>query len=163
VAKLILHLERLPVSESTQAQTRHVVDLGTHGRGSATSTPLGRWSAAVAAAQDPCLVLDPQGQVLSISASAAELMGCSDAGVIGRRLIDVADLVDFETGLSGPDYATRIAPIAVIAGGGGLMRSLLRVRHSDGSRLTVDASAAPIHDAQGVAIGSITFLAPVRG
>jgi hypothetical protein len=75
----------------------------------------------------------------------------------------VLDLVDFDTGASRPDYAPRIAPLAVLSPGSGLMRSLLRVRHKDGTRLTVDASSAPLHDARGTTIASVTFLAPVRG
>jgi PAS domain-containing protein len=162
VPKLILRLEPLAGADAAP-RSRHVVDLGDRGRAPAASTPLARWSASVAAAHDPCLVVDAQGQVLSLSASAAELLGCSDAGVIGRRLVDVVDLIDFETGASGPDYTSRIAPIAVLANGNGLMRSLLRVRQRDGGRLTIDASAAPLHDAQGEIIGSLSFLAAVRG
>lgn len=160
--KLILRLERLAASGGA-APSRHVVDLGDHGRPPAAATPLARWSASVAAAHDPCLVVDAHGQVLSLSASAAELLGCSDAGVIGRPLLDVVDLVDFETGASAPDYSARIAPLAVLKTGNGLMRSLLRVRNADGSRLTVDASAAPLHDVRGEVIGSLTFFAAVRG
>ncbi|MDQ1698131.1 MAG: hypothetical protein QOJ03_3484 [Frankiaceae bacterium] len=160
--KLILRLEALPGSDAA-GRKRHVVDLGDHGRAPAASTPLARWSASVAAAHDPCMVCDVQGQVLSLSAGAAELLGCSDAGVIGRALLDVVDLVDFETGKSQPDYSARIAPLAVLTNSNGLMRSLLRVRHRDGSRLTIDASAAPLHDVRGEIIGSLTFLAPVRG
>ena len=162
MTKLILRLERLQDSDAA-SPARHVVDLGEHSRPSATSTPLARWIATVAAAHDPCLVLDAQGQVLSLSSSAAELLGCSDAGVIGRRLLDVIDLVDFDTGSSSPDYATRIAPLAVLAPTSGLMRSLLRVRQHESAPLTVDASAAPIHDVRGETVGSFTFLAPVRG
>jgi PAS domain-containing protein len=162
VPKLILRLEPLAGADPS-ARTRHVVDLGDHGRAPAASTPLARWSASVAAAHDPCVVVDAQGQVLSLSVSAAELLGCSDAGVIGRRLLDVVDLVDFETGGLKPDYAPRIAPLAVLTNANGLMRSLLRVRHRDGSRLTIDASSAPLHDVRGEIIGSISFLAPVRG
>lgn len=162
MSKLIMRLERLPGEEEAN-DTRHVVDLGDRGRAPAASTPLARWSASVAAAHDPCLVVDAQGQVISLSASAAELLGCSDAGVIGRRLIDVVDLVDFETGASRPDYAARVAPLAVLANGNGLMRSLLRVRHRDTSRVTIDASSAPLHDVRGDIIGSLTFLAAVRG
>jgi PAS domain S-box-containing protein len=162
VAKLILRLEALPGSE-VGSRTRHVVDLGDHGRAPAASTPLARWSASVAAAHDPCVVVDVQGRVLSLSVSAAELLGCSDAGVIGRPLLDVIDLVDFETGASRPDYAARIAPLAVLTNSNGLMRSLLRLRHRDGSRLTIDASSAPLHDVRGEIIGSMSFLAPVRG
>ena len=117
----------------------------------------------MAAAHDPCVVVDVQGQVLSLSASAAELLGCSDAGVIGRPFRDVVDLVDFETGSSNPDYAGRVAPLAVLTNANGLMRSLLRVRHRDGTRLTIDASSAPLHDVRGEIIGSLTFLAAVRG
>jgi PAS domain S-box-containing protein len=168
--KLILRLERLPApaaepppAPADDDPLRHVVDLGDHLRAPAASTPLARWSAAVAAAHDPCLLVDAEGQVLSLSASAADLLGCSDAGVIGRRLTDVIDLVDFETGASAPDYASRIAPLAVLGNGTGLMRSLLRVRHGDGSRVTIDASSAPLHDVRGDVIGSLTFCAAVRG
>lgn len=161
--KLILRLQPLDGSLADSAPLRHVVDLGDHGRAPAASTPLARWSASVAAAHDPAVVVDSDGQVISLSASAAELLGCSDAGVIGRPLLDVIDLVDFETGGLKPDYASRIAPLAVLTNSDGLMRSLLRVRHRDGSRLTIDASAAPLHDVRGEIIGSISFLAPVRG
>ena len=163
MTKLILRLERLQDAEAAPAPARHVVDLGDHSRAAAASTPLARWIATVAAAHDPCLVLDDQGQVVSVSSSAAELLGCSDAGVIGRRLLDVIDPLDFETGSSSPDYAARIAPLAVLSAGSGLMRSLLRVRQHDGTPLTIDASAAPIHDVRGETVGSFTFLAPVRG
>jgi PAS domain S-box-containing protein len=171
VTKLILRLERLhgadvmstaPAPRSA-ASGHHVVDLGDHGRAPVASTPLARWIATAAAAHDPCLVLDTGGHILSVSTRGAELLGCSDVAVIGRRLLEVIDLVDFETGGSRPDYAARIAPVAVLSPGHGLMRSLLRVRQSDGSRQTVDASAAPIHDAHGDTVGSFTFLAPVGG
>lgn len=162
MTKLILRLERLQDADAP-ASTRHVVDLGDHSRAPAASTPLARWIATVAAAHDPCLVLDGDGRVLSLSTSAAELLGCSDAGVIGRQLLEVIDPLDFETGRSSPDYAARIAPLAVLTSGAGLMRSLLRVRQHDGTPLTIDASAAPIHDVRGDTVGSFTFLAPVRG
>ena len=162
MSKLIMRLEALPGSDESGAG-RHIVDLGDRSRTPAASTPLARWSASVAAAHDPCLVVDTQGQVISLSASAADLLGCSDAGVIGRRLTDVIDLVDFETGASRPDYAARVAPLAVLANGNGLMRSLLRVRHRDASRVTIDASSAPLHDVRSEIIGSLTFLAAVRG
>src|SRR3954462_5841663 len=87
VPKLIMRLERLPGADNGPG-ARHVVDLGENGRAPAASTPLARWSASVAAAHDPCVVVDVQGRVLSLSASAAELLGCSDAGVIGRSLTD---------------------------------------------------------------------------
>jgi PAS domain S-box-containing protein len=163
VTRLILRLERL--QDGAGRPTRHVVDLGEHARPAPPATgsgaPLARWVAAAAAAHDACLVLDVDGRIASLSSAGAEMLGCSDAGVIGRRLLDVLDLVDFDTGEMRPDYAARIAPLAVLAPGSGLMRSLIRVARS-GDRITLDASAAPLHDAQGVTIGSFAFLAPVR-
>lgn len=162
--KLVMRLAPLPsATEPAPAPARHVVDLGDNGRAPVASTPLARWSASVAAAHDPCMVVDAQQQVLSISASAAELLGCSDAGVIGRPLLEVIDLVDFDTGASGPDYAARISPLTVLQPTSGLNRSLIRVLHRDGTRVTIDASAAPLHDVRGQVVGSITFLAQVRG
>jgi PAS domain-containing protein len=164
LTKLIFRLEPLQAAQgSSPAPARHVVDLGEHARQGGTTSPLARWIATVAAAHDACLVLDPDAQIASISAAAAELLGCGDTAVVGRALLDVIELVDFETGGSRPDYAPRIAPVAVLAAGSGLMRSLIRLRRSDGGRLTIDASAAPIHDARGETVGSFTFLAPVRG
>lgn len=165
MTKLVLRLERLQECPTAPAAARHVVDLGDHARTTGSSappsTPLARWVAAAAAAHDPCLVLDVDGRIASLSAAGAELLGCSDAGVIGRRLLDVLDLVDFDTGATRPDYASRIAPLAVLTSGSGLMRSLIRIARGT-ERLTLDASAAPLHDAHGTTIGSFAFLAPVR-
>jgi PAS domain S-box-containing protein len=171
VTKLILRLERLHAVDAgagtaappLRDATHHVVDLGDHGRAAVASTPLARWIATAAAAHDPCLVLDVGGQILSVSTSGAELLGCSDVAVIGRRLLEVIDLVDFDSGGSQPDYASRIAPLAVLSPRHGLMRSLLRVRQTDGSRQTIDASSAPVHDARGETVGSFTFMAAVGG
>jgi PAS domain-containing protein len=123
-----------------------------------SSTPLGRWSAAVAAAQDACLVLDPDGRVVSLSATAAELLDCSDDGVIGRRFADIAALIDFETGETDPDYVSRIPPLAVLSGGG-MGRSLIRVRHSDDAPVTLDVCAMALHDAAGRVVGSLSWFA----
>ena len=175
MSELILRLERIErVERNERADTaertdrrerraRHVVDLGNDNRVAVASTPLARWSAAVAAAHDACVVLDRDGQVLSMSAAAAELFGCSDIGVIGRPLLDVVEVVDFDSGIANPDYAARVAPLAVLANGSGLMRSLMRVRRRDSVRVTLDVSAAPIHDGARWTVGSISFLAPVHG
>lgn len=168
MAKLILRLEPLAEATNGSSALAHVVDLGDRSRseqartGSAAS-PLARWIATVAAAHDACLVLDPDGRIASLSSAGADVLGCSQGGVIGRRLLDVVELLDFETGQVRPDYSARIAPLGVLQSGTGLMRSLLRLRHPDGAAVTVDASAAPLHDARGTTVGSVTFLAPLRG
>lgn len=163
---LIIRLEPLPGSDRDSngstpppVPLRPVADVAEHENGNAT-TPLARWSAAAAAAHDACLILDTDGAIVSISAAAAELLGCSNNAVIGRRLLDVIDVVDLETSAPHPDYASLITPLAVLTGRG-LMRSLLRVRHSSGSLITVDTASAPVHDAAGDTVGSVSFLAAI--
>jgi PAS domain-containing protein len=159
---LLLRLQPLAQAQGPEiVAPRHVVDLGARPR--SASTPLARWSAVVAAAQDPCLLLDRQGRVISMSGEAGELLGCGSAGTVGRRLLDLIDLLDFDTGASEPDYAERVAPLAVLRPGTGLIRSLLRVRHPVGGVRTVDAAAAPLHDGEGHLIGSLTLFALLGG
>jgi PAS domain-containing protein len=159
MVELVFRLHPLPSARpEVVPPPRHVVDLGHHGRPASTPTPLARWSVVVATAHDPCLLLDPHGRVVSLSSSAGELLGCGIDAVAGRPLLALIDLVDFDTGASAPDYAERVAPLAVLRDGVGLVRSLLRVRHSDGVR-TIDAAGSPLHDADGRLIGSLTLLA----
>jgi PAS domain S-box-containing protein len=120
--------------------------------------PLIRWRSAVHTSHDACLVLDAHGTVVSISAAAAEALGCADTMAVGRQLLDVIDVVDLDTGASHPEYAVRITPLSTL-GGRGLMRSLMRVRHPDGSLVTVDCASAPLHDDDGDTIGSVSFFA----
>lgn len=147
------------VASSAASAARRVVDVAGSERLS-TATPLSRWSAAVAAAHDACFVLDLNGAIISISVAAVELLGCGDAAIIGRHVLDVLNLVDLETGAAHPAYAPRITPLAVLEGPG-LGRSLLRVRHDEGAVVTLDTSSAPIHDVNAHLLGSVTFIAPI--
>jgi PAS domain S-box-containing protein len=140
--------------------TRRVVDVAAPER-LTIATPLTRWSAAVAAAHDPCFVIDANGIVISISVAAVELLGCGDMTTIGRHVLDILTLVDLDTGAPDPDYANRITPLAVLDNPG-LSRSLIRVRHADGALVSLDTSSAPIRDVTGYPLGSVTFLAPIR-
>ena len=160
--ELVLRLR--PLAPDGQPE-RHVVDLAGLARTPAppTATPLARWSATVADAHDACLVLDAHGRVLSLSQSAGQLLGCGTVGMVGRPLLSVAEMVDFDTGAPAPDYAPRVAPLTVLAEGTGLARSMLRVRHLDGAVLTLDAAATPLHDGQGRLIGSLTFFSRLGG
>jgi PAS domain S-box-containing protein len=124
------------------------------------SMSLNRWSAAVAAAHDGCFVLDVAGAVLSVSVAGVELLGSGDGTIIGRHILDVVNLVDLETGAINPEYAPRITPLVALESPG-LARSLMRVRHHDGTVVTLDTSSAPIHDAAGNLLGSMTFIAPI--
>lgn len=140
--------------------TRRFVDVAGPER-LTVATPLTRWSAAVAAAHDPCFVVDANGILISISVAAVELLGCAEVTIIGRHILDILELVDLDSGAADPDYASRITPLAVLDHPG-LSRSLLRVRHGDGSLVTLDTSSAPVHDVTGYPLGSVTFLAPIR-
>lgn len=154
--RLILRLEPL------QAQAAPpVIDLeaATRSNGAKNAT-LSRWSAAAAAAQDGCLVLDAEGRVVSLSAQAAELLGCSDRGIIGRPLLDVITLIDFDSGDTEPPYADRVAPLAVLVGGAAV-HSLMRLRHPDDARATLDVCSVALHAPGGRVVGSLSFLAPL--
>jgi PAS domain S-box-containing protein len=142
------------------AAVRRIVDVAGHER-LTTATPLARWSAAVAAAHDGCFVLDLNGVVLSVSVAATELLGVGDVAVIGRHILEVINLVDLETGAAHPEYAPRITPLVVLDGPG-LGRSLMRVRHEDGTVVTLDTSASPIHDVNGQLLGCVSFVAPIQ-
>src|SRR4051794_7524093 len=159
--KLVLRLRALPPARPEVVAPRHVVDLGGRAHLAPTPTPLARWSGVVATSHDPCLLLDGHARVVSLSAAAGELLGCGIEAVAGRPLLALIDLVDFDTGASAPDYAQRVAPLAVLRDGVGLIRSLIRVRHPAGALRTVDAAGAAVHDADGRVIGSVTLLAPL--
>lgn len=119
------------------------------------------WCKLVEDSAEPCLVLDPGGNVVSVSAAAAELLG--DYGpdqVVGHHLLDVIDLVDFHGGPAGAVYVDRLAPLLALAGNT-LARGLMRVRLADGATRTLDAVAAPLSDGDGQIAGTIAFLASI--
>jgi PAS domain S-box-containing protein len=172
VPSLILRLESLDDDLTTDPEpdpepnvvTQRLVDITDAATATATAAssagthPLALWQAAAEAASDACLVLDAGGAVVSLSPAALDVLGIGDAGVRGRRLLDVIDVVDFDSAASNPDYAARITPLATL-NGRGLMRSLMRLRQPDGTLTTLDSTSAPLHDADGTTIGSISFFA----
>jgi PAS domain S-box-containing protein len=170
VPSLILRLESLDdddVAADSDSDSDAPVDRGNSGVPSqvdldistpAASHSLAHWQAAAESSNDACLVLDARGAVVSASPAAIEALGAAGRPVRGRRLLDVIDVVDLDTGASHPDYAVRITPLATL-GGRGLMRSLMRLRTPDGSLVTLDSTSAPLHDADGATIGSISFFA----
>jgi PAS domain-containing protein len=160
---LLLRLRALPKGSITEGLPGPIVDLEAPERPAPAASTLARWSGVAAAAHDACLVLDAHGRVLSLSAMAGSLLGCGTEGVAGRPLLELLDLVDFHTGESAPDYAVRVAPLAVLQEGAGLVRSLLRVRHPDGTVRTLDAAGGPLHEADGRLVGSVTLFAGLGG
>jgi hypothetical protein len=80
----------------------------------------------------------------------------------GRVLVgDVIEVVDFSAHAGpGDSYALRIPPLLALASEMPA-RGLLRVRHGDGRRVTLDAVSAPLHGLNGHLAGSVSFLAAV--
>ena len=124
--------------------------------------PLAAWVAVASASPDPCLVLDDRGRVAGCSAPAAELLGEPRDQMRGRPLVgDVIDVVDFSAQAGpGDHYALRIPPLLALASEMPA-RGLLRVRHSDGRHVTIDAVSAPVHATGGRLAGSVSFLAAI--
>jgi PAS domain-containing protein len=126
--------------------------------GRATSS-LARWGTAAAGATEPVLVLDATGCVISVSAAAVALLGPSYDALLRRPLADQLTLVDFETGAQHPDYAPRIPPLLVLRSGS-LLRGLMRLDRPAG-RITLDVISAPLREADGTVVGSLSFLAAI--
>ena len=128
----------------------------------AVTGALAGWAGVVAAAPDPCLLIDTSGVVLACSPPASVLCGLpSPAHAVGRGLLDgVLRLVDFTAagGRLAEWELNRIPPLLVLSTGG-LARGLMRLRLDDTVR-TVDAVATPLRDGPDLA-GSLTFLSRI--
>jgi PAS domain-containing protein len=124
--------------------------------------PLAAWVTVASGSPDACLVLDDRGRVAGCSSPAAELLGDAPDRMRGRSLVgDVIDVVDFSAQAGpGDHYALRIPPLLALASEMPA-RGLLRVRHSDGRHVTIDAVSAPLHETGGRLAGSVSFLVAV--
>jgi PAS domain S-box-containing protein len=144
MSRLVIPLVRLPEQRRS--------------RGSEVLEP---WCKLVEESAEPCFVLDQSGAVAAASTAAAQMLGeYGPDQVVGHHLLDVVDLIDFHGGPAGAVYTDRLAPLLAMAGDV-LARGLIRVRFPDGSTRTLDAVAAPLHDAAGEAVGAIAFLASI--
>jgi len=136
------------------------------GRPSAESGPNGSvdsWAQVVAAAVEPCLVVDRDGRVVAASPGCGELFSIPDvARVRGLHLVgEVLELRDF-SGSAGklPEWEIdKIPPLLAITSAG-LARGLLRVKGEHGVS-TVDAISVPLGGRAGIT-GSLTFFAQVN-
>ena len=123
-----------------------------------------RWTATVASAAEPCLVIDTSTTILALSASCSELFGLGKpVEAIGQPLGTALRLIDFTAtaGELDDSDAEKIPPLLAIRSER-LARGLLRVVPApDEPPLTVDAISTPLLDGERVA-GSLTFFSPVR-
>jgi hypothetical protein len=119
------------------------------------------WVSVVASSADACLVLDGDGRVAGLSASAAALVNEDAANIVGRRLVgDVFVIVDFSSAAE-PIGDHAIVPPTQALHSDVLSRGLVRLRRADDITMTIDAIAAPLHAHDGSLIGSLTFFAPL--
>lgn len=117
------------------------------------------WVTVVTTSADPCIVLDCDGRVAGLSASAAALVSEEPNQIVGRRLVgDVFVVVDFSSAAE-PMGEHAIVPPTQAIESDVLSRGLMRLRRADGVTVTIDAVAAPLHDNDGETIGSLTFFA----
>ena len=123
-----------------------------------------RWTSAVAAAAEPCLVIDTSTTILAVSASCCELFGLGKpAEAIGKPLGSALHMVDFTADGRELDEsdAEKIPPLLAVRSER-LARGLLRVVPSPGQPpVTVDAITTPLLSGDRL-VGSLTFFSPIR-
>ena len=119
------------------------------------------WEYTVRHAQEPCLALDVSATVVAASPGCGELLSITPSDAVGRRLVDVLHLLDFNA-VAGklPEWEVDKIPPLLAISTAGLARGLLRVPGADGSSDTVDAISVALRDGPRV-VGSLTFFAPV--
>ena len=111
---------------------------------------LARWSGALQAAPEACLMLDATGRVVALSPSAADLLDLQPDTALGALLSDLLAFVDFSlAALSSPDAAADSPPLRALRTGG-MARGLLRRRRPDGSLATYDVVGVGLRDRAGV-------------
>ena len=123
---------------------------------------LRRWAMVVEQADEPCMVVDPCGIIVSISASACRMLGLGEPSQAVNQSLHagVLHLLDFTAagGALGDGELDRIPPLLATSSGR-LARLLLRLSQGKDVR-TVDAVAAPLRDGETV-VGSLTFLSEI--
>ncbi|MDQ7911049.1 PAS domain-containing protein [Phytohabitans sp. ZYX-F-186] len=122
------------------------------------------WTPTVAAAGEPCMLIDAEMAIVAISESACQLLGLgSPIDAVGESLLEgVLRLVDFTQARTElPDIEIEKIPPLLAISSGRLARGLLRVQSGgEGEAATVDAIATPLHD-EGEVSGSLTFFCEV--
>jgi hypothetical protein len=122
------------------------------------------WAHTVAAAGEPCMLIDVEMAIVAISESACQLLGLGNPGdATGESLVEGAlRLVDFTQARTElPDVEIEKIPPVLAISSGRLARGLLRVQSGiEGEAATVDAIATPLHDG-GQVSGSLTFFCEV--
>ncbi|GIJ10660.1 PAS domain-containing protein [Micromonospora andamanensis] len=126
---------------------------------------IGRWSATVSSAHEPCLLIDAETRVLAVSTAGCELLQLgAPEDVIGLPLLDgglrLLDFTAYRGELAEPEV-DKIPPLLALTSGR-LARGLLRIEAAteDAPDATVDAISTPVL-ADGEVAGSLTFFSEV--
>jgi PAS domain-containing protein len=166
---VVAHVE-LSLSEAlvppARTPTSHTGSAGPHlgHRPGPPQDTLSRWAVAVAAAAEPCLLIDARSRIVASSAAYRELLGLADpAAAAGRPLLDTLQLIDFTAAPSPLDEvdADKIPPLLAL-NSGRLARGLLRVGPAGAGEPpgTLDAITTPLLEG-GAVVGSLTFLSAI--
>jgi hypothetical protein len=128
-------------------------------------TSIDRWISTVAAAAEPCLIIDYTFTILAISASGSRLLGLGDSlTAVGEPLLGGGlRLIDFTAGRGelGEQETEKIPPLLAF-NTERLARGLMRLQPTggDGSDITVDAISTPLW-VNGQVTASLTFFSAV--
>ena len=152
----------IPLVPQPTLQPAEAAPVAAAGDPVAVSGPsLGPGVAAVSGSADACLLLDPRGAVVAASAAAARLLDREVAELVGRELPRAAGFVDFHA-----------IPRAMAVEGSSLVpmlalrsdtpaRGLMRVRRANGTLITCDTVASPLHDQARAVTGVLVLLEDV--
>lgn len=106
---------------------------------------------------DAVIAADAEGRVSFMNPVAEELTGWKGEEAAGRRLPEVFDIVNEDTGERAEDPVTRVIREGVVVG---LANHTVLIA-KDGARRPVDDSGAPIRDADGKVTGAVlVFIDP---
>ncbi|MEV6366019.1 hypothetical protein FXF53_14165 [Micromonospora sp. WP24] len=124
-----------------------------------------RWSSTVTNADEPCLLIDADTNVMAISTATCQLLSLGEPeAVIGLPMLDGGlRLLDFTAnrGELTQQEIDKIPPLLALSSGR-LARGLLRVQATTPKApvCTVDAISTPVFT-DGAVAGSLTFFSPV--
>lgn len=141
--QLLLPLVRLAPESAPPPARRLDLDPG----------PLRPWVDPVRGATEACLLVDADARLVALSGAAGAVLGAA-GDVTGALLTDVVRALDF-TAAARPELDQhRALPVLTALQTHAPARGLLRLRHRDGTLLTVDVTAAPV----AMGRGALAFL-----
>ena len=100
---------------------------------------------------DAVIATDDRGRVTFVNSMAERLIGLASSQVLGRAIAEVFPIFHEATGKPMESPFRKVMEQGFLTG----MASHAMLEHSDGSRIAIDQSAAPIRDALGRLVGMV--------